>query len=99
MFPPDGRYIVVKPNPYESPTTSPKNGKLLSIFSSCIKATYPNVTDDEISNAWNALHETGYKVEDYDFNGIKITYVPSKELSWGTSALRIDLSVPLVYGE
>lgn len=73
--------------------------KLLSIFSSCIKAMYPNVTDDEISTAWNAIHETGYMVEDYDFNGIKITYVPSKELSWGTSALRIDLSFPLVYGE
>ena len=73
--------------------------KLLSIFSSCIKAMYPNVTDDEISTAWDAIHETGYMVEDYDFNGIKITYVPSKELSWGTSALRIDLSFPLIYGE
>ena len=73
--------------------------KLLSIFSSCIKAMYPNVADDEISTAWNAIHETGYMVEDYDFNGIKITYVPSKELSWGTSALRIDLSFPLIYGE
>ena len=73
--------------------------KLLSIFSSCIQAMYPNVADDEISTAWNAIHETGYMVEDYDFNGIKITYVPSKELSWGTSALRIDLSFPLIYGE
>ena len=73
--------------------------KLLSIFSSCIKAMYPNVADDEISTAWNAIHKTGYMVEDYDFNGIKITYVPSKELSWGTSALRIDLSFPLIYGE
>ena len=69
--------------------------KLLSIFSSCIKAMCPNVTDDEISTAWNTIHETGFMVEDYDFNGIKITYVPSKELSWGTSALRIDLSFPM----
>ena len=76
-----------------------ENTKLLSIFSSCIKAMYPNVADDEISAAWNAIHETGYMVEDYDFNGIQITYVPSKELSWGTSALRIDLSFPMVYGE
>ena len=52
---------------------------------------YPNVADDEISTAWSAIHETGYLVEDYDFNEIKITYVPSKKLSWGTSALRIDL--------
>lgn len=72
--------------------------QLLSIFSSCIKAMYPNVADDEISTAWNSIHETGYVVENYDFNGIKITYVPSKELSWGTSALRIDLSFPLIYG-
>lgn len=69
--------------------------KLLSIFSSCIKAMNSNITDDEISSAWNAIHETGYMVENYDFNGIKITYVPSKELSWGTSALRIDLSFPI----
>ena len=46
--------------------------QLLSIFSSCIKAMYPNVADDEISTAWNAIHETGYMVENYDFNGIKI---------------------------
>lgn len=73
--------------------------KLFSIFSSCIKAMYPNVTDDEISTAWNTIHETGYMVEDYDFNGIKITYIPSKELSWGTSALRIDLRFPKTSGE
>ena len=69
--------------------------KFLSIFSSCIKAMNSNITDDEISSAWNAIHETGYMVENYDFNGIKITYVPSKELSRGTSALRIDLSFPI----
>ena len=57
-----------------------------------------SVADDEISTAWNSIHETGYVVENYDFNGIRITYVPSKELSWGTSALRIDLSFPLIYG-
>lgn len=69
--------------------------KLLSIFSSCIKAMNSTLTDDEISSAWMEIHETGYLVENYDFNGIKITYVPSKELSWGTSALRIDMSFPL----
>ena len=73
--------------------------KLLSIFSSCIKAMYPNFTDDEISTVWNAIHATGYYVENYDFNGIKITYIPSKELSWGTSDLRIDLQFSMVYGE
>ena len=69
--------------------------ELLSVFTSCIKAMNTTVSDDEIMNAWNAIHETGYMVEDYDFNGIEITYVPSKKLSWGTSALRIDLSFPI----
>lgn len=72
-----------------------ENTELLSVFSSCIKAMNTTVSDDEIVNAWNAIHETGYMVEDYDFNGIEITYVPSKELSWGISELRIDLSFPI----
>lgn len=67
---------------------------MFTVFSDCFKALTTH-TDDEIAEAWNAIHETGYLVEDYDFNGILITYVPSKELSWGISDPRVDVSFPV----
>ena len=69
--------------------------KLYAIFRDSIKAMIADTTDKDIQSAWNTIHESGYLVEDYDFNGVSITYVPSKELSWGTSDLRIDLKIPL----
>lgn len=68
---------------------------LYAIFRDTIKAMNSDTTDEDIQFAWNAIHESGYPVEDYDFNGVSITYVPSKELSWGTSDLRVDLEFPL----
>ena len=69
--------------------------KLFAVFRDSIKAMRENLANEDIQSAWEAIHETGYLVEDYDFNGISITYVPSKELSWGTSDLRVDLEIPL----
>ena len=69
--------------------------KLYSLFRDTIKATRENVAEEDIQSAWTAIHETGYLTENYDFQGISITYVPSKELSWGTSGLRVDLKIPL----
>ena len=68
---------------------------LFAIFRDTIKAMSADTADEDIQSAWNAIHESGYLVEDYDFNGVSITYVPSKELSWGTSDLRVDLEFPL----
>lgn len=68
---------------------------LYAIFRDTIKVMNSDTTDEDIQSAWNAIHESGYLVEDYDFNGVSITYVPSKELSWGTSDLRVDLEFPL----
>lgn len=68
---------------------------LYAIFRDTIKAMSADTADEDIQSAWNAIHESGYLVEDYDFNGVSITYVPSKELSWGTSDLRVDLEFPL----
>lgn len=68
---------------------------LYAIFRDTIKAMSVGTADEDIQSAWNAIHESGYLVEDYDFNGVSITYVPSKELSWGTSDLRVDLEFPL----
>ena len=67
---------------------------MLVVFQDCIKAML-NCSDNEIVNAWTAIHATGYMVENYNFNGISITYVPSKELSWGVNNPRIDLTIPL----
>lgn len=68
---------------------------LYAIFRDTIKAMSADTADEDIQSAWNAIHESGSLVEDYDFNGVSITYVPSKELSWGTSDLRVDLEFPL----
>ena len=69
--------------------------KLYAIFRDSIKAMSADTADEDIQFAWSTIHESGYLVEDYDFNGVSITYVPSKELSWGTSDLRVDLEFPL----
>ena len=68
---------------------------LYAIFRDTIKAINTDIADEDIQSAWVGIHESGYLVENYDFNGISITYVPSKELSWGTSDLRIDLKFPM----
>lgn len=77
--------------------TNPENEKtvLLTVFSDCIKAMKPMLSDEEILSAWKAIHKTGYMVMDYDFAGIIITYVPSKELSWGRNNPRVDLTISL----
>ena len=71
-----------------------ENTVMFSVFHDCIKAM-STLSDDEISNAWSAIHETGYMIEDYNINGILITYVPSKELSWGVNNPRVDLMIPV----
>lgn len=68
---------------------------LYAIFRDTIKAMTVDIADEDIQSAWSAIHESGYLVEGYDFNGVSITYVPSTELSWGSSALRVDLEFPL----
>lgn len=74
--------------------TNPENEKtvLLTVFSDCIKAMNPTLSDEEILSAWKEMHKTGYMVNDYDFAGIIITYVPSKKLSWGINNPRVDLT-------
>lgn len=69
-----------------------ENTNLHNVFINCIKAMTNDLSSNEIEDAWNEIHSTGYMVENYDFNGIQITYVPYKELSSGHSDLRIDLT-------
>lgn len=80
--------ISVETKPEEEDTA------MIAVFSDCIKAM-STLSDDEIASAWNAIHETGYMVENFDLSGILITYVPSKELSWGVNNPRVDLTIPI----
>lgn len=78
-------------------STNPENEEttLNSLFCNCIKAMNENLSSEEISAAWDALHETGYMVEGYDLDCITIDYIPFVELSKGHSDLRIDLTFPV----
>lgn len=69
--------------------------KLYAIFRDSILAMRTDIAVESIQSAWNSIHESGHLVEDYDLSGISITYVPSTDLSWGTSDLRVDLEIPL----
>ena len=80
--------ITIETMPEHEETTMQK------VFCDCIKVI-TDMTDDEIVNAWNDIHESGYMVENYELNGVIVAYVPSKELSWGVSNPRVDLAIPL----
>lgn len=72
-----------------------ENTKLYAMFRDTIKAVNADTADEDIQSAWDAIRKSGFLVEDYDFNGVSITYVPSKQLSWGTSDMRVDMEFPL----
>lgn len=69
--------------------------ELKNVFVGCIKAMDETLGDEEVSAAWDSIHETGRMVDCYDFNGVTIAYIPYVELSNGHSNLRIDLSFPV----
>ena len=75
--------------------TENETTKLYVVYRDVILAMKSDVPVEEIQRSWNEIHESGYLVEDYDFEGISITYVPARELSTGTTSLRIDLEIPL----
>ena len=69
-----------------------ENTIMYEMFSNCMSGI-AGFTDEEVVEAWDVIHETGYMVEDYDYKGVVITYVPSVELSRGRSNLRVDLKI------
>lgn len=69
--------------------------KLYTLFRDTIKTMDTDISENDIQSTWDEIHKSGNLVENYDFRGVTITYVPSKELSWGTSDLRIDLKFSL----
>lgn len=74
-------------------STSPENedSNLYAIFRDVIKGVDSTIPDDSIQSTWDALHETGYLVSDYDFDGITISYIPCSL----SSQPRIDLQFPM----
>ena len=67
---------------------------LYAVFRDSIMAT-TSLDDSAVLNMWNKIHESGYMVSDYEANGITMTYVPSKELSWGRNDPRVDLTLTI----
>lgn len=78
-------------------SSAPENEEtvLNILFNDCLKATNRSLSVEDISSAWDALHETGYMVEGYVLGDIIIDYIPSVELTKGHSDLRIDLLIPV----
>ena len=76
--------------------TDEKDDSILhDIFINCIKSMDPYITDTDLESAWTELHATGYMIENYDLHGIKISYMPDKELSSGHSSPRFDFTFQL----
>lgn len=78
-----------------SSTLDDESTKLYAAFRDTIKTVQADATDEAILNAWNDIHSSGYMVNDYDFNGINISYVPSKLQTSVAKDLRVDLEIPL----
>ncbi len=72
-----------------------ENDVMYAVFRDSIKAMFSDMADEQIDEAWSGIHETGFMVEGYELDNIKIGYVPYKELSQGHSNLRIDLEIPI----
>ena len=53
------------------------------------------LTEDDVNEVWNILHESGYSEEVNKYDGVKISYIPSVELSWGFNDPRIDLEITI----
>lgn len=65
------------------------------MFFNCIKAMKKDLSEDQITKAWDDIHNSGYIVEKYNLQDIEINYIPYKELSQSHSDLRIDMSFPI----
>lgn len=67
---------------------------LYNAFVDTMKAECKDVSKKKIKKLWEKIHKTGYMVEDYDFNGIKISYVPHIDRQ-EHSEPRIDFNFPI----
>lgn len=67
---------------------------LYTAFVDTMKAECKGLSKKKIKKLWEKIHKTGYMVEDYDFNGIKISYVPHID-SQEYSEPRIDFNFPI----
>lgn len=68
--------------------------ELQQVFFDCIKGMLDDLSDQEINIAWNDIHSADYRIEDYELKGIKISYSPSVQLSYGYTAPKIEIIFP-----
>lgn len=66
---------------------------LYNAFVDVMKVECKDLSKKKIKKAWDKIHKSGYMVEDYDFNGINISYVPHIDTQ-EYSEPRIDLIFP-----
>ncbi len=67
---------------------------MFDVFSEVIKTVDNTMTEEEITSAVQSVQSITYLVENYEIGqNILITYVPSKELSYGPSDARIDMKI------
>lgn len=66
---------------------------LYNAFVDVMKVECKDLSKKKIKKAWDKIHKSGYMVEDYDFNGINISYVSHIDTQ-EYSEPRIDLIFP-----
>lgn len=65
---------------------------LKDCFFDILNSMRSNLNDSDIQIAWNELHRTGYLLEDYVFNDIKLSYIPQTL----RGNIRIDFTIPVL---
>lgn len=72
--------------------TEEKTEKMFSAFIPIVKTLDLELTDEQINEEIALLKENDVLTEDASLGTLLITYVPSKELSYGRNDSRIDIS-------
>lgn len=79
-------------------TTSQETEEMFNTFKSISKILDPELSDEEIDNEIGSLKANDVLAENVSLGNLTVTYVPSKELSYGNNSSRIDVSSS-VYGK
>ena len=66
---------------------------MYEVFKEAVKILDPSIADEMIDSALAEFDNKDVLIEDYTLgDSIIITYVPTKELSYGKNSCRIDIS-------
>ncbi len=65
---------------------------MFEAFEKVVTVLNPDLSDEQVNELMTYLTSQEYMVEDYEYEGLVITYVPSKELSYGKNDSRLDIA-------